>query len=476
MKLSFVLCALVFVSMITPMASVAVAGAARGGESMPGAADNGEEEAALVYVNRANQSGFFDGLSWSTAFPTIQPALDLAQSLGGGEVWVAGGRYGETRPGGGTLLLRPGVALYGGFAGAETARGDRDWVLNQTIIDGATSNNGLPTAAVVRGADDAVLDGFVITGGRGVFGGGMVNDGVSPRIERCIFRNNRVTQSGGGMLNTNGAAPLIVNSVFWNNRSDIHGGAMTNNSSSPTLIGCTLSGNFAPFRGAGIYNFTDSSPVLVNCIVWGNAPEEIGNTGTSQPSITYTLISVLTPGIGNVFADPLFRNPAIGNFNLRAGSPAIDHGRDTGSEPFFNVVEDFAGNLRGFDGDGLGLATADGSDFDMGALEYLGDAELVFHSADTNQDFAIDLSELLRVVQFYNSNGYRCAFGTEDGFAPGLADQPGCQPHDSDFAPADFRINVTELLRLIQYFNASGGYAADPSSEDGFRPVFLSGV
>ncbi|HPO17406.1 MAG TPA: hypothetical protein PLI09_28495 [Candidatus Hydrogenedentes bacterium] len=90
------------------------------------------------------------------------------------------------------------------------------------------------------------------------------------------------------------------------------------------------------------------------------------------------------------------------------------------------------------------------------------------HTADQNGDNTINLSELLRVIQFYNSGGLHCQAGTEDGFAPG----PGatdCAPHDSDYAPQDWAINLSELLRLIQFYN-SLGYHPCVEGEDGFCP------
>lgn len=92
-----------------------------------------------------------------------------------------------------------------------------------------------------------------------------------------------------------------------------------------------------------------------------------------------------------------------------------------------------------------------------------------YHSADTTQDRAINLTELLRVIQFFNSQGYYCQAGTEDGYGPGPGGDQNCRPHDSDYAPQDWMINLTELLRLIQFFNM-GGYYACPgeNTEDGF--------
>ncbi len=56
----------------------------------------------------------------------------------------------------------------------------------------------------------------------------------------------------------------------------------------------------------------------------------------------------------------------------------------------------------------------------------------LYHSADQNQDWKISLTELLRVVQLYNSGGFYCSCGTEDGY--GLtANSWDCYPHSSDY-------------------------------------------
>jgi V8-like Glu-specific endopeptidase len=90
------------------------------------------------------------------------------------------------------------------------------------------------------------------------------------------------------------------------------------------------------------------------------------------------------------------------------------------------------------------------------------------YSADINGDLAISLSELLRVVQLFNSDGYSCDAAGEDGYRPGPGTQT-CIPHDTDYNPQNWRIDLSELLRAIQMFNAEG-YVFDPHSEDGFRP------
>ncbi len=92
------------------------------------------------------------------------------------------------------------------------------------------------------------------------------------------------------------------------------------------------------------------------------------------------------------------------------------------------------------------------------------------HAADTTLDQRVSLSELLRTIQFFNSGGFHCNLTTEDGYAP-QADVAAraCSAHHSDYAPQDWTIALTELLRLVQFFN-SDGYHTQCNSEDGCAP------
>lgn len=92
--------------------------------------------------------------------------------------------------------------------------------------------------------------------------------------------------------------------------------------------------------------------------------------------------------------------------------------------------------------------------------------EPTHHSADTDEDYAIGLSELLRVVQLHTSGTLHCDAAEEDGYAP----DPGevaCGPHDSDYAPNDWRISLPELLRTVQLYRA-GAYHNCTEGDDGF--------
>lgn len=108
-----------------------------------------------------------------------------------------------------------------------------------------------------------------------------------------------------------------------------------------------------------------------------------------------------------------------------------------------------------------------------GEGEVEGEGATDSHSADINGDGVISLSELLRVIQLHNVGSHSCYTGegtSEDGYVLGDGDR-NCAPHAGDYNPTDWSVDLSELLRLIQFYNL-GGYTACPGeTEDGFCPV-----
>jgi len=93
------------------------------------------------------------------------------------------------------------------------------------------------------------------------------------------------------------------------------------------------------------------------------------------------------------------------------------------------------------------------------------------HHADTDLDNAIGLAELLRVIQLYNGDRYTCAeTTTEDGFAIGT-DPLDCVRHTADYAAPFGVVSLSEVLRMIQFFNFDGfTWCPDSGTEDGYCP------
>ncbi|GAB4527828.1 MAG: hypothetical protein Fur0018_13680 [Anaerolineales bacterium] len=145
-------------------------------------------------------------------FPVQDALADAACS----EIWVAAGVYypdegaGQTNDApASTFTLQNGVAIYGGFAGTETALSQRDVAANVTVLSGdlaqddtnTDGDNIAETTADIQGSNayhvvtgsgtdnTAVLDGFTVTAGQAnnnaswpdFYGGGMFNNAGSLR-------------------------------------------------------------------------------------------------------------------------------------------------------------------------------------------------------------------------------------------------------------------------------------------------------
>jgi hypothetical protein len=259
-----------------------------------------------------------DGSTWAFAVATVQTGLNLAaskinESVTACEVWVAAGTYKPTTgtDRSATFLLKANVGLYGGFAGTEVRRSQRDITAFRTTLSGDVGVTGLisdNSYHVVTGVTGGTIDGFTITAGYASGdntngnGGGMYNVNSSPTVTNCMFSGNSASfrnangaynaSYGGGMYNEN-SSPTVTNCTFSGNSASSfsenglvtskclsYGGGMYNKRSSPTVTNCTFSGNSASSfstsvsynasYGGGMYN-DNSSPTVTNCTFFGNS-------------------------------------------------------------------------------------------------------------------------------------------------------------------------------------------------------------
>jgi hypothetical protein len=130
----------------------------------------------VVYVDANAGSDTSDGHSWAGAKSSLQAGVDTAYANSSPcQVWVAQGSYVPSYIAGfgaantATLLMRPGIALYGGFAGTETSFGARNVATQVTTISGeiGTTADTDNLTYIVTTANGSTLDGFTVTNGYG---------------------------------------------------------------------------------------------------------------------------------------------------------------------------------------------------------------------------------------------------------------------------------------------------------------------
>lgn len=280
-------------------------------------------EAATLHV-RPEGSDAAAGTAWAAAKRSVTAALAAARP--GDEIWVAAGVYRER------INLANEVALYGGFRGNETARDQRNWIVNPTILDGGAA--GIVVRCQWAGATPATrIDGFTIRNGSGILGGGIACTGTSPTIANNLIVGNLSAGPGGGICCDDGSNPWIVGNRILENVAagdEADGGGIAcitggkgKLGSSPFIIGNVIARNRAEENGGGIAAngifvsedgqvVVPSAPTILNNLI-------AENLATQPPLGDFSLgggaISCLEDGMAKVIAN----NTIVANGGLQAG-------------------------------------------------------------------------------------------------------------------------------------------------------------
>ncbi len=276
---------------------------------------------------------------------TIQGAIDVARD--GDVIVVAPGVYGEAID-----FLGKRITVRSEAGPFETTIDASGHGVCAVVID-TTGNHG-------DGGDPGPrLEGFRITGAAGgAFGGGVrvVGPGA-PVIEACIIQNN-AANFGGGLYFDDGSNARIRNTILFGNTATGFGTAIFSNQSHPVFTNCTLTAN----SGHGGVLFSVASQVVVtNSIIWNNTPSDIMGV---NPEVRFSAVEGGWPGAANIDQDPLFRDPALGDYRPGMLSPCLDAGNDADVPQGIEV--DIRHNAR-FVGAG-----GNSPRVDMGAIEYQG--------------------------------------------------------------------------------------------------------
>jgi predicted outer membrane repeat protein len=245
------------------------------------------KEASDADVIFIKQGATGDGSSWDNASSDLHGVLLNAKS--GQQIWVAAGKYVPTTSGDrqAAFVLREGVELYGGFAGTETDRDQRDVKANETILSGDIGGGVKEQNSyhIVASATDAVIDGFTIQDGYadGIMfhmrGAGLIGRfGDSPVVRNCLFKDNYAIE-GAALSGYKKACPVIEDCVFTNNKAERGGALMLRDGVDAKIKNCVFSENSSSDRGGAVYIDYGACPQFENCVFKDN--KSTGNGGAA---------------------------------------------------------------------------------------------------------------------------------------------------------------------------------------------------
>lgn len=200
-------------------------------------------------------------------------------------------------------------------------------------------------------------------------GGGILGSGSALTMASCRVERNSAGTTGG--LYASFSTLSLSNCMITGNTANEFGGAQLS-CANGTVSHSTIAGNgvsgAASFLGGislGLFNCSSSTYAFIHSVVWGNDGIQLHRIsancagGTITPVVTATRcdlgFSFITFGASNLSVDPLFVDPARGDFHLSAASPCRDAG------------DPAATNLPLFDMDGT--ARLVGAAVDLGADE-----------------------------------------------------------------------------------------------------------
>ncbi|MEO6686324.1 MAG: T9SS type A sorting domain-containing protein [Dyadobacter sp.] len=278
------------------------------------------DENGVLYVNKGGY-GLKDGSSWENAAAEVADALFASNgNVDILEIWVAGGVYhplyqlvdlsnDDPKSPLNTFLMVDGVSLYGGFAGTETSRDQRDLSIteNESILSGDFDNNdqynffeipdngpdiGLSENAYrvvsIIGLNNygTALNGFTVEG--------AFNNLADEDIDRTDIVNDVEVSAGlGAGIYVQEASPLLENLIIRNNIG-LLGGGLTGISSSTVITNSVVYHNIDVVAGSGVLDIGSNGPLVV-----------INTTVAQNLSLTYG------PGFGIIISSVAMGNSIV---------------------------------------------------------------------------------------------------------------------------------------------------------------------
>jgi hypothetical protein len=295
--------------------------------------------APTLTLTPAQSGSSFDGLeidNTSTTGTILEPAMLLLSGVDAAvRTSVVKGRECIAAPGTGTVTIE-GSTLSATSPQTCLQLGAMSTVRNSTVSrpSAMESRESPPPVASTAGVveDTTITGGLDLTGPAAVArrvrasgptaisGEGLVVDslavGAGPdgaAIDSNALQGGTLRVVGSTALNQNGPALLASPSFGPPDPVAPNDLQVTDSIARGAVADIEVNDRFAIFLGGGSFHV-------------GQIEIDHSDFATRIPLATVRDASLITVGPGNVSGDPLFADPATGDFHLRAGSPAIDAG------------------------------------------------------------------------------------------------------------------------------------------------------
>jgi len=249
----------------------------------------------------------------------------------------------------------------GAYGGSWVGSGTFPLVLDHCLLSSNRANGGGGVCGQQSGLTNCILFGCTVTGNQATnYGGGA----ALAILNNCLVESNHAGIKPGFFSGFGGGIECgILNNCIVAGNSAFQGSGGDGNqfgSLNCVLNNCTIARN-ASSNEAAIYGAPGAARYcsLNNCIVYDNT---LVSNNIALPSGVYNVTMfnccvapLAAANAGNITNDPLFVDPAAGDYHLQSNSPCLN----SGDNIYVNLATDFDGHPRII-----------GGTVDMGAYEF----------------------------------------------------------------------------------------------------------
>jgi uncharacterized repeat protein (TIGR01451 family)/CSLREA domain-containing protein len=299
-----------------------------------------------------------------------------------------------------------------GGSGIFNASGSTTVLRNQILSNTGVSGGGIYNGDISGSPSLNVQDSLIGYNIASVDGGGIFNYDLLTLRSSTLLRNT--ASSGGGLHYNSSGGVTLSNVTFSGNAASDNGGAIYNKAG-VILVNVTIADNTAEGRGGAIFN-DGASSWSKNTIWFGNSGVDGSCSGEAgvQHSQGYNLGDDATCNL-TATGDITNTDPLLGPLQdnggptptqaLQPGSPAIDHGTNSGCPAT----------------DQRGLHRPQGASCDMGAYEAGGFADLAISKQAQSSAVGVGMPLTYTIVVTNYGPLSAAAVTVTDHLPPGVA-------------------------------------------------------